>query len=221
MDIRTTQAQWLTLALLTFTPHACFGQTHTDRGAVLGGVTGALAGAGIGKHNDETAAGALIGGAVGLLTGATIGNAMDDRDRRAWASQQYYQQQRAQQYAHTVSTHDVVSMTRNGVGPDVIINQIRQYGVQRSLTVQDVIALHRQGVDESVISAMQQAGEEPDLVPVPARPVVRRPVIVEEYHYVEPVPYWHHRHYVPHHFHDCPPRYRARPGVSWGVTVHN
>jgi hypothetical protein len=224
MDIRTMRVRLgIPLLLLAVTSKACLGQTHTDRGALLGGVTGALAGAGIGKHNDETAAGALIGGAVGLLTGATLGNAMDERDRRAWEAQYYAQQQRARQYARMVSPQDVVSMTRNGVSPDVIITQIRQYGVQRTLSVQDVISLHQQGVDESVINAMQQAAAEP--APIPARPVVRRPVVVEQY-YVEPVPYWHPYygprhdfHFFDHHHHHH--GHHGRHGVSWGISVHH
>jgi outer membrane lipoprotein SlyB len=221
MDIRMMQAQVVVLfTMVAIVPNACLGQAHTDRGAILGGVTGALAGAGIGKHNKETAAGALIGGAVGLVTGAAIGNAMDERDRRAWAAERYAHQQRVQQYSRAVSSHDVVAMTRNGVSPDVIINQIRQYGTQSSLTVQDVISLHRQGVDESVITAMQQSASEP--AALPARPIVRQPVVVEEYHYVEPAPRWHYYPPVPHyHFHDYHRRHYSRPSVSWGVSVRH
>ena len=51
--------------MVGLSPMKAFGQGHTERGAVIGGLGGALAGAAIGKHNGETAGGALIGGAVG------------------------------------------------------------------------------------------------------------------------------------------------------------
>jgi hypothetical protein len=47
---------------------------------VIGGVTGAAAGAVINKKN--RAAGAVIGGAVGAGAGAIIGNDMDKKDGR-------------------------------------------------------------------------------------------------------------------------------------------
>ena len=57
----------LVLPLAMLCPLHSYGQGHTERGAVIGGLGGALAGAAIGKHNGETAAGALIGGAVGVV----------------------------------------------------------------------------------------------------------------------------------------------------------
>ena len=211
--------RWLLMLLSAsslMVPATARGQSYADRGAVLGGMAGALAGAGIGNHNDETAEGALIGGAVGLLTGAAVGHSMDGRAAEAQAAQRYRQQVRQQQLARAVSTQDVVTMTQNGLSDEVIINHIRQHGVQRPLDVHDVISLHRQGVRESVISAMQRATIGP-AVPPPT-PVVRQPVVVEERHYVAPAPYW----YFPprHHRHHVHPRYH-RPGVSWGITVHN
>ena len=189
---------WVCL-IVSGLPAVARGQYYSDRGAVLGGVTGALAGAGIGKHNDETAAGALIGGAVGVITGAAVGQSMDNRAAQAYAAQQQAQQWRQQQLARAVSTQDVVTMTQNGVSADVMINHIRQHGVQRTLEVHDVIALHRQGVPESVIAAMQQASVGP-APPVPSA-VIRQPVVVEQRHYVAPAPYW-------HYYRVPPPYYR-------------
>jgi outer membrane lipoprotein SlyB len=218
------QARWLLLVLAVTgaVPPVVRGQYYSDRGAVLGGITGALAGAGIGKHNGDTTAGALIGGAVGLVTGAAVGDSMDARTARAVAAERY-QQQRLQQPSRAVSTQDVVNMARNGVGEDVMINQIRQFGVQRSLNVQDVIALHRQGVPESVIAAMQQAANE--VYPSPPVAVVQQPVVVEEYPYFVPAPpYYMHYHAAPrfygHRVYYGRP-YPPRPSVSWGVTVRN
>ena len=68
--------------IAVFTTPAFVRAQQAERGAALGGIGGALAGAAIGKNNGDTAAGALIGGAVGLFTGAAIGNSADERNRR-------------------------------------------------------------------------------------------------------------------------------------------
>tara|TARA_R110002049_G_scaffold2750_2_gene21442 strand:+ start:222351 stop:223067 length:717 start_codon:yes stop_codon:yes gene_type:complete len=54
-----------------------------------------------------------------------------------------------------VSPDDVVAMTRSGLSDVMIIQQIQMKGVSQQLTVNDVIQLHRLGVREPVISAMQ------------------------------------------------------------------
>ena len=60
------------LLLFAFHPDSAMAQYHTDRGAVLGGLGGALAGAAIGEHNDNAGAGALIGGATGLVSSSWV-----------------------------------------------------------------------------------------------------------------------------------------------------
>ncbi len=196
-------------------PQLGWSQANTERGAVLGGITGGLLGAGIGKHNDETAAGALIGGAVGVMTGAALGNSVDREQQQAWARQQYWQQQQRQQASRAVSLQDVISMSQSGIGPDVMVNQIRQYGVQRAPSVQDVIVMHRAGVDDLVIAAMQDAAN----ATPPIATTVRPPVVVEQYHYVAPAPYWGYRYGPPrpvyYHHHHRPPH------VSWGISVRH
>lgn len=217
--------RWVLLvSLLCVTvPKVSRGQYYADRGAVLGGVSGALAGAGIGKHNGETATGALIGGAVGLVTGAAIGNTMDNRARQQMVTRQYVQQQQIRQTQRAVSPYDVIRMSQSGVSEEVMINQIRQYGVQGELQVQDVIALHRQGVPESVISAMQQSGGQPVAVAEPVYVQPAPPPVVVEHHYVAPAPYYrpypvyaYPRHH--HHYHHRPPRGTS---ISWGVTYRD
>jgi hypothetical protein len=193
-------------------------QQHTTRGTLLGGVAGALAGAAIGDRNNEAAAGALIGGVIGGLTGATIGNSVDQEQARTHA----YYQQRLAETRRAVTTVDVVTMTRNGLGDSLIINQIREFGVARRLEVSDVIALHQQGVSEPVITAMQQAP-----LATTASPPYSGPIVIERERYVSPpvivtpAPYYHYR-YHPHPYY-CPPHYRHphRSGVSWSVNVRN
>lgn len=154
-------------------------QTGTQRGATWGGLTGAIAGAIIGENNDEAGAGAAIGGVVGALAGGVIGNA-NDKDARARAG--YYNQRTyaaptqvyaapqptyapvhvaapapVQYVSGAVSMADVVALTRSGVGPSVVINQINTRGVVRTPDVSDILSLHQSGVPEIVITAMQHA----------------------------------------------------------------
>ena len=48
----------------------------TERGAVIGGGTGAVVGSAV----SDSAAGPLVGGAVGALGGGLIGNEVEDHD---------------------------------------------------------------------------------------------------------------------------------------------
>ena len=186
------------------TTHA-HGQNYTRKGATLGGLAGALSGAAIGKHNGDTAAGALIGGALGLITGAALGNTKDEDVAQAWD----YQQRTLVQMSRAVSTADVVNMTQNGISEHVIVSHIQRNGLQRPIQVSEVIALHKQGVSETVITAMERAPVA--TAPPVAVPRYHAPVIVEEHHYIAP-PYVHrrHRHYYRHHLH--------HPGVHWGIS---
>ena len=79
-------------------------------------------------------------------------------------------------------------MSNNGLGDTVIINQIRTNGVVDQIGTHEIIALHKSGVSENVITAMQQtprSGSAETVVihqPVPVRPA---PVIVQK-EYVVP-----------------------------------
>ncbi len=219
------KARWLFVPLLLLSLKPTFARAQqTERGAAVGGIGGALAGAAIGKHNGDTAAGALIGGAVGLITGAAVGNSADQRQQRA-ANAQYRQafaNERNYRYSRAVSSIDVVSMAQNGLGEDVIINHIRENGVQRRPDVGEVISLHRQGVSERVISAMQIAPEGGRAVIAPAPPVYRAaPVVVEERYYVRPSYYHPPHYYYDHHYdhHDHHYYHHPRSHVSWGISL--
>ncbi|MFH1679624.1 MAG: glycine zipper domain-containing protein, partial [Candidatus Eisenbacteria bacterium] len=58
-----------------------FGCTMTkaQKGAAVGGTTGAVIGGIVGKRAGNTAAGAIVGAAVGGTTGAIIGKYMDEQ----------------------------------------------------------------------------------------------------------------------------------------------
>jgi outer membrane lipoprotein SlyB len=198
----------LAMGILVMVPVTARAQANTQRGAVLGGLAGAVTGGLIGNNNGKAGAGAAIGGVVGAVTGGVLGNA-SDKERAAYQQQQYYQQQQqAIQAQASVSVADVVSMTRSGLSDSVIVNHIQQRGVQRQLQVPDIIALHQQGVRENVITSMQQAQVGPQRVartPIVREQIVGRPVIVEE-HIVVPAyaprhHFYHHRPHRHHHHH--------------------
>ena len=140
-------------------------QRRARDGATVGGVAGAIIGGIIGHQNDEVPEGALIGGAVGALAGGLLGNAQEQeiQRQRYYQQQAYYQQQQqyyAQQQAVTrqgVSMADVVNMARSGLSEHLIVNELQSKGIQKRPAVSDIIALHKQGVSENIITAMQQA----------------------------------------------------------------
>ena len=204
------------LPLTGLVPQAGFCQGNTERGAVIGGLGGALAGAAIGKHNGETAAGALIGGAVGLITGSAIGNAQDESQAR---QQAYYQQQlhyQQQQVSRAVSPQDVVMMAQNGVDPHLVVTQIQQNGVTRRIEVSDVIALHQQGVPELVINAMQNASIAAVAAPSPS---YSRPVVVQEHYYVSPPPVYYRTY--PHYHHHWHGHHHGGSHFRAGVVIRH
>jgi hypothetical protein len=189
---------------------SAYAQYNTERGAVIGGLGGALAGAAIGKHNGETAGGALIGGAAGLLGGALLGNSIDAEQSR----QRYVEQQYIAQNARAVTIGEVLSMTKSGVSDGVMINHINQHGVQQRLEVSDVILLHREGVSEPVLTALQRARVGGTVVYSSPPRGYAAPVIVHDYHYVRPAypfyapNYYHHPHHPRHgHYHSSGPSF--------------
>lgn len=113
-------------ALTVGLPNVAHAQHNTQRGATFGGITGAIAGAIIGDNNNEAGAGAAIGGAIGAVAGGILGNAAD-KDT-ALRQQQYYA---AQQRVATP-----------------VYSQPIQTG---AVSYNDVIAMSRSGVGESVI----------------------------------------------------------------------
>ena len=57
-----------------------------------------------------------------------------------------------------VSKQDVLKMISSGMSDAIIIRQLEIHGMDRALSVAEVIELHRSGVSEPVITAMQLAG---------------------------------------------------------------
>ena len=57
----------------------CASLNKKERGAIIGGATGAAVGGMVGRANGSTAKGAIIGAAVGGAAGAVIGHQMDQQ----------------------------------------------------------------------------------------------------------------------------------------------
>ncbi len=76
---RTRQVQAPLAALLLLTAVGCASMNNKEKGAIIGGATGAAAGAVIGNQTGSTARGAIIGAVVGGAAGAIIGHQMDQQ----------------------------------------------------------------------------------------------------------------------------------------------
>ncbi|MDZ4818106.1 MAG: glycine zipper domain-containing protein [Planctomycetota bacterium] len=193
------------LGLLFLT--GCRSPYASDQGALWGGLGGAGLGALVGSASGNTGAGAAIGAGVGALSGAAVGGALDEQNAR---NQAMIDQRIAQAIPQgTVTPNDVVQLTRNGVAPQVIVNQIQTQGVAGPLQSNDLIFLSQQGVDPSVIQAMQAPP-----VRMASGPPIGGPVYVQEVGppVIVAAPYC-----GPHYYR--PYRHHHHPGVSWGVSV--
>ncbi len=153
----------------------------------------------------------MIGAGVGALTGGAIGGALDDIEARNRAEIAAQLGRPVAQGQATVG--EVVSMSRAGVDPRLIVNYVNNSGVAQPASAQDVIYLTQQGVAPDVIQAMQT----PRVAQVPARVVgpPPGPVIIEEYHYGRPV------YSPPPHYHYYHHHHRHHPRVGWGISISN
>jgi uncharacterized protein YcfJ len=78
----TKSVSIVTIAALGLVGLAGCQTTPTQQGAVIGGATGAAAGAIIGHQSGKQGEGALIGAAGGALVGALVGDQVDERRSR-------------------------------------------------------------------------------------------------------------------------------------------
>ena len=191
----------------------CASWTHTDRGALAGGLLGAGTGALIGSSSGHAGAGAALGAGLGTLAGTLFGSELDEVEAK---NQAMIAQQLGRPVGPgAVGMEDVVAMTQAGVAEELIVNHIRANGVSRPLTTNDLILLQQQGISPRVIAAMQEAGQARPPAQavhvVPAPPPAAVPVIVEEYHYGP----WGPPHWWWHYPYCSPPRSR----FSWGIAI--
>ena len=59
--------------------------------------------------------------------------------------------------SNTVSKADVLKMVQSGMSETIIIRQLELHGMDRALTVPEVIELHKAGISDAVLEAMQLA----------------------------------------------------------------
>jgi hypothetical protein len=146
-------------------------------GALIGGAVGAIAGGTIGnqkdqriEHNMQYHSGSQYYNGQSHYVGPTYPHGHPQYVQPGYTyPQQPYPQYRQPNYPETlhvpptdapISPDDVVAMTQSGLSDAMIIQQIQMKGVTQRLTVSDVIQLHRLGVREPVISAMQGVSSE-------------------------------------------------------------
>lgn len=167
MSYRVIRTLVFAIAVLVPVGESLFAQSFgvPRNETIAGGVAGAIIGGIVGNQNDETPEGIAIGAAVGALAGNVVGKSRDETLAREQAyraaveRQQFAQQQiELQNFQRAASIQDVIAMTQNGIGPDVIANHLQSVGVQQEIGVNEIIALHNSGVNESVITLMQQMG---------------------------------------------------------------
>jgi hypothetical protein len=143
----------LLIAAAASSTAGCASPYYADRGAALGGVTGAGVGALVGSAVDHPVAGALVGAGVGAVSGAAVGNGLDQVEARNRAAIAATMGRPVSSGA--VAFSDVTAMTQAGVNDDVIINHIRYNGIQRPPQTGDLIAMQRANVSPRVIEALQ------------------------------------------------------------------
>lgn len=173
----------LFVLLLSACTAGCAGMNHAERGALLGSGVGAATGAIIGSHSGHGEGGALLGAATGAIVGGLAGEAEDAREERdaamAYASHQQHRQQ-------AITNADVVNMTQNSVGDEVIMGAIRTRGGRFHLSPDAIIGLKQQGVSDPVLQFMQDTANAPG----PSQVAVVRPrtVIAPTIEVVPPPP---------------------------------
>lgn len=181
----------------------CASPYHADRGAAIGGLTGAGAGAIIGDAVGNTAGGALVGAGLGAIAGGAIGAGMDEVEARNRA--QIEQQIGRALPTGGVTVADAVNMSRSGVDPELIVNHVRANGVAQKLTANDLIVLQQEGIDKRVIGALQMTSPPQAMAAAPMQPT---PVIVQEHYYGPP----------PRRIYYAPP---PPPPVGIGFSYHS
>jgi hypothetical protein len=196
------------LAAVALVGAGCTSPYYTDRGALVGGVTGTGVGALVGEAVGHPGVGALVGAGVGTLTGAAVGNSLDNIEARNRA--QIAATLGRQVPPGNVALPDVIAMTQAGVNEELIVNHIRTNGIARPLQSGDLIALQSAGVSPRVIAALQ-AAPQPGAPGPPALAPMPPPYAVPAY-YPYPPPYWGPG---PYYYYG----WRPRPVVGWGVSV--
>lgn len=92
-------------------------ESHTQEGALIGGIGGAAVGGAIGsKSHSRAGEGALIGGAAGALGGAAIGGQMDKNEKEAEEARRAEEERRIEQERRTNDSNDDSSNNNSSGG---------------------------------------------------------------------------------------------------------
>jgi hypothetical protein len=164
-----------------YQPPPSYYRNDTVADTFVGGALGAITGAVVGgrSHRGE---GALIGAGVGAITGNLIGQSKDRADQRhAAAGAAVVANANQQVAAMAVTNYDLISMTRAGVGDDLIISTMQSRGARLDLSPNGLIALKQAGVSDRVLMSAQNLGAGPAYVAAPPSAVIVTP---------GPPPYW-------------------------------
>ncbi|MCG8432055.1 MAG: glycine zipper domain-containing protein [Candidatus Omnitrophica bacterium] len=134
-------------------------KSRAAEGAVIGGVLGAAAGSIIGHQSGETGEGAAIGAAAGILGGSLIGSQIEKSPAQPAATAPAPDTQPAASAFNPqqMSLEQIITLTREGVHEDVIIDRILMSNSRFSLSSADTAYLKQQGVSDKVIGVMTSA----------------------------------------------------------------
>jgi hypothetical protein len=165
----------LVALLLPALAGGCETLSPTENGALAGTAIGAGAGTLVGAAVGRPVLGAVAGGALGAGTGAIIGNGVERSERREAA--------RAAAQAQALGLADIVTLTQQHLGDEVIINQIRTSGTVYNLRAEDIVWLRQNGVSEPVIMEMQATATR-----YPRRVYAAQPYYPGAVYVVEPPP---------------------------------
>ena len=201
--------------LIGITCAGCRSPYYADKGALLGGLTGAGVGAAIGEAtNGKGAAGALVGSAVGAMTGTLIGEGLDEINAK---NQAMIEERMGRAMVGAATIQDTVDMTQAGLSDDVIINYLRGNGLTGQLQANDLIYLKQEGVSDAVVRAMQELTNVAATMPVAVAPGPTPMIVEEHYHSSPPWFYRPHPRWGYHYRHGRP----RRNNVSWGFSFGN
>lgn len=116
---------------------------NTKKGAVVGGLIGAGAGAIIGQQaGGHPITGAAIGGSVGALSGSLIGSGIDKKAQGTNTS------------GEKLSISDIVLLSKNKISDADIISKINDTGSVFRLSAEEITMLKNEGVSNAVVNAM-------------------------------------------------------------------
>ncbi|QDT47823.1 YMGG-like glycine zipper-containing protein [Symmachiella dynata] len=136
----------------------CQNMNNTEKGAVVGGASGAGIGAIVGKQLGSTGAGAAIGGVAGTLFGGAVGKAQDNAEEADMYREHAAQQEATRKFEqHAMNNYDIIKFAQAGnVSDEIIIGEIKRRGGRFDMSTEGILNLRENGVSEHVITTMQE-----------------------------------------------------------------